>query len=70
MPFVLASCVGRGMGVLDEGGDRRRGRGSFGVNLGRPIVTSGDFVCLFVCVSVHVSVGRSVCPESVLWQNS
>ena len=29
------------MGVLDGGGDRRR-RGSFGMNLGRPIVTSGD----------------------------
>ena len=32
------------MGVLDEGGDRRRGRGSFGANLGRPTVTDGDFV--------------------------
>jgi len=30
--------------VLDGSGDRRRGRCSFGVNLGRPIVTSGDFV--------------------------
>ena len=27
------------MGVLDGDGDRRRGRGSFGVNLGHPIVT-------------------------------
>jgi len=32
------------MGVLDFGGDRRRGRGSLGVNLRRPIVTNGDFV--------------------------
>jgi len=32
------------MVVLDFGGDRRRGRGSFGVNVGRPIVTNGDFV--------------------------
>jgi len=30
--------------VLDGGGDRRKGRGSFGVNLGRPIVTNGYFV--------------------------
>jgi len=44
MPFRVVSGVGRGMGVLDGGGDRRRGRGSLGVNLGRPIVTNGDFV--------------------------
>ena len=29
MPFGVVSVVCRGMGVLDEGGDRRRGRGSF-----------------------------------------
>ena len=46
MPFGTVSGVGREMGVLDEGGDRRRGKGSFGVNLGRPIITSGDFVTL------------------------
>ena len=34
MPFGLVSGVGQGMGVLDEGGDRQKGRGSFGVNLG------------------------------------
>jgi len=32
------------MGVLDGSGDRRRGRGSFDVNLGCPIVTNGAFV--------------------------
>ena len=32
------------MSVLDEGGDRRRERGSLGVNVGRPIETNGDFV--------------------------
>jgi len=31
------------MGVLDGGGDRRRGRGSFGMNFGRPIATNGNF---------------------------
>jgi len=46
MPFGMVSGVGRGMGVLDGGGDRRRARGSFGVNLGRPIVTNGDFATL------------------------
>jgi len=29
MPFGVVSEVGREMGVLDMGGDRRRGRGSF-----------------------------------------
>jgi len=28
MPFGVVSGVGPGMGVLDFGGDRRRGRGS------------------------------------------
>ena len=29
MPFEVVSGVGRGMGVLDSGGDRRKGKGSF-----------------------------------------
>jgi len=44
MPFGVVSGVGLSMGVLDFGGDRRRGRGSLGVNLRRPIVTNGNFV--------------------------
>ena len=32
MPFGVVSGVGLGMGVLDFGGDRRRGRGRLGVN--------------------------------------
>ena len=40
----VVSGIGREMGVLDGGCYRRRGRGSLGVNLGRPIVTNGDFV--------------------------
>ena len=44
MPFGMVSGVGRGMGVLDAGGNRQRGRGVLGVNLGRPIVTNGDAV--------------------------
>jgi len=43
MPFGLVSGIGLGMDILDFGGDSRRGRGSLGVNLGRPIVTSGSF---------------------------
>jgi len=38
----MVSGVSKGMGVLDGGGDRRRERGSFGVNLGRSIVTNGS----------------------------
>jgi len=41
MPFGAVSGVGRRMGVLDRGGDRRRGRAVLGVNFGRPIVTNG-----------------------------
>jgi len=49
MPFGEESSVGRWVyTVLDVGGDSRRGRGSLGVNLGRPIVTSGDFVAYIV----------------------
>ena len=32
MPFGVVSGVGLPMGVLTFGGDRRRGRGSLGVN--------------------------------------
>jgi len=42
----LVSWVGRGMGVLDGGGYRRRTRDS--LNLGRPIVTNGDVVVLWI----------------------
>jgi len=30
MPFEMVSGVGRGLGVLGGGGDRQRGRSSFG----------------------------------------
>jgi len=43
IPFGMVSGVGRGMGVLDGGGDCRGERAVLGVNLGRPIVTNGAF---------------------------
>ena len=43
-PFGMVSRVDRGIGVLDRGSDHRRGRGSFGGEVGRLIVTEGDFV--------------------------
>ena len=42
MPFGMVNGVGRGMGVLDGGGDRRRRRAVFGVNFERLIVTNVD----------------------------
>ena len=44
MLFGVVSGVSRGRGVLDESGDCRKGRDSFGVNVGHSIVTNGDFV--------------------------
>jgi len=44
MPFGVVSGVGRGMGVLNFGGDRRREGSVWGVNLRRPILTNGNFV--------------------------
>jgi len=43
MPFGMVSGVSRGMGVLDEV-VIVEGEGAFwGLNLGHPIVTNGDF---------------------------
>jgi len=44
MPCGMVNGFGRGIGVLDGGGDRRRRRGSFWVISGRPIVTNWAFV--------------------------
>jgi len=44
MPFGMVSGVSRGMGVLD-GVVIVEGKGAFlWVNLGRPLLTNGDFV--------------------------
>ena len=42
----MVSGVGRGIGVLDGSGDRRREGVVLGVNLESPIVTDRDFVAL------------------------
>jgi len=44
MSFGVVSGVGRWMGALDEGGDRRREGAVFGVKFGRPNVTNGTFL--------------------------
>ena len=44
MPFKVVSGFGRGMGVLD-GVEIVEGEAAvFGVNVGHPVVTSGDFL--------------------------
>jgi len=47
MPLGTVGGVGWGMGVLDGGRDRRRWKGSFRGDWGRPIVTNGDFATRF-----------------------
>jgi len=53
MPFGVVRGVGRGMGVLDGDGDRRREDAVLGVNLGRPIVTNGAFATSRFLLSRH-----------------
>jgi len=44
MPFGLVGRIGPGMRQLVViSGDRSTGGGNFGANVGRPIVTSGEF---------------------------
>jgi len=43
MPFGMVSGVGRGMGVLDGVVIVEGERAVLGLNVGRPIVTNGDF---------------------------
>ena len=62
MPFGMVSGVGLGMGVLDFGGDRRRGRGSLGVNLRRPFVTNGDFVASLCAIELSLGMLSGVGP--------
>jgi len=60
MLFGVVSGVGLGMGVLDFGGDHRRGRGSLLVNLRRPIVINGNFVA-WLC-------GNAKSDRAVVWR--
>ena len=46
----MVNGVGRRMGVLDGGGNRRREGTVSGFNVGYPIITNGDFVALFSAV--------------------
>jgi len=48
MPFGVVSAVGLGMGVLDFGGDRLRGRGSFGGEFAASHCNQWGFCCVVV----------------------
>jgi len=63
MPFGVVSGVGRGMVVFNGGGDRQRGRGSLGVNVGHPIVTNGDLVAWVYSIFSAMGVGDATIPK-------
>jgi len=48
MPFGVVSGVGRGMGVLDGDGDRRREWGSFGCEFGASHCNQRRLCCIVV----------------------
>ena len=58
MPFGAVSGVGLGMGVLDFGGDRQRGKGSFG---GGEFAASHYNQWELCCIVVWKYVQRSSC---------
>jgi len=50
MPFGIIGRTGPGMRHIVGFGDRSTGMGTFGANLGRAIVTNGDFTA-YACDS-------------------
>ena len=50
MPYGMIGGTGPMMRQVVKFGDRSTGRGTFGANLGRAIVTNGDFTA-YVCYS-------------------
>ena len=50
MPFGIIGRMSPGMRPVVGFGDRSTGRGTFGANLGRAIVTNGDFTA-YICNS-------------------
>ena len=63
MTFGIIGRTGTGMRQVVEFRDRSTGRGTFGANLGRAIVTNGDFtayVCDVTRPSSQITLGRLV----------
>ena len=65
MPFGIIGRTGPGMRQVVGFGDRSTGRGTFGANLGRAIVTNGDFTLRRTCATVP---RRGLLPK-LLWAN-
>ena len=63
MPFGIIGRMGPGIRQVIGFGDRSTRRGTFGANLGRAIVSNGDFTA-YVCDSAS-TVGAAV--SSVAW---
>ena len=64
MPFGIVGRTGPGMRQIVGFVDRSTGRGTFGANLGRAIVTNGDFTT-YVCGSAatpssQITLGKLV----------
>jgi len=51
MSFGVVNGVGRWMGVLGRGGDRQKEKAVWGLNVGHPIATNGEF--LHSCAKVR-----------------
>ena len=65
MPFGVIGRTGPGMRQVVEFGDRSTGRDTFGANLGRAIVTNGDYMayvcnCAATLHSSQITLGRLV----------
>ena len=61
MPFGVVSGVGLGMGVLDFGGDRRRGRGSLRGEFAASHCNQWGLCCVVVWNCVERSSCRLAC---------
>ena len=59
MPFGIVSGVGRGMGVLDEHGYRRMGRGSFKGQFGASHCKQCMGTLLCSCAEMHEAIELS-----------
>jgi len=65
MPLGVESGVSRGMGVLDGSGYRRRGRSSFGSEVGASHCNRWDLCCIITYGVRAFCFGRRVCRLSV-----
>ena len=61
MPFGVVRAVGQGTGVLDGGGDRQRGRGSFEGEFGASHCNQWGLCCIVLQKCVNRLSGRLAC---------